>query len=85
MEVLKEMVATLRGLCNQVSEKLIQATSALVLKIHDWRHIPEDFFSKKKQPTLDETLVSTARGGVVSLMDVFFFQGLTSQIWPLGC
>mgnify|MGYP002803531096 CR=1 FL=1 len=27
VEVLREMVATLRGLCNQVSEKLIQATS----------------------------------------------------------
>ena len=30
VEVLQEMVATLRGLCNQISEKLLQATSTLI-------------------------------------------------------
>ena len=40
----------------------------------------EDFFSKKKQPTLDETLVSTARGGGCLIDGCFFFWLLTDSI-----
>ena len=80
MEVLREMVATLRGLCNQVSEKLIQATSALVVANLEknptigGHETQRGFFFEKKTHHLDETIVSTAVGGGVSLMDLFFFQ-----------